>query len=124
MKGETDFTNLGLTAYPEICQMACANPCGTDWEENPDAVDVYADPKMATDVGLRKPYARHFGGVNLGFLDGHASWWNSENLIMKFAEEAKGGEAKPLGLTHWGPATFTSPPAVDNCGDPTVPGFF
>jgi len=35
--------------------------------------------------------------VNLGFLDGHASWINSEGLIAKFAE----GEFE--GVSAWGP---------------------
>ena len=41
---------------------------------------------MVTNPDLRRPYARHLGGVNLGFLDGHASWWNSERLLAKVAE--------------------------------------
>ncbi len=28
-----------------------------------------------SDGNMRRSYARHLGGVNLGFLDGHAAWW-------------------------------------------------
>jgi len=35
---------------------------------------------------LLKPYTRHLGGVNIGYLDGHASWINSRTLINRVAE--------------------------------------
>jgi prepilin-type N-terminal cleavage/methylation domain-containing protein/prepilin-type processing-associated H-X9-DG protein len=28
-----------------------------------------------SDGDMRRSYARHLGGVNFGFLDGHAAWW-------------------------------------------------
>jgi len=31
-----------------------------------------------TDPSYRATYARHMGGINLGFADGHAKWWHSE----------------------------------------------
>ncbi|MCJ7751032.1 MAG: hypothetical protein MUQ65_08045, partial [Armatimonadetes bacterium] len=27
---------------------------------------------------VRRSYARHLGGVNFGFLDGHAAWWQAD----------------------------------------------
>jgi len=79
-------------AYPELCGLGCGNPdCQTfDWDD-PDCVASGADcglylhapidGRMEADVDLRKPYSRHLGGVNVGFADGHAAWWNSEGLL-------------------------------------------
>ena len=40
------------------------------------------DPEWGTDPSKRnKDLARHLGGVNLGFLDGHARWYHSEALL-------------------------------------------
>jgi prepilin-type processing-associated H-X9-DG protein len=56
------------------------------------------------DPSLRNPYSRHLGGVNLGFLDGHAAWWHSERLIAEYAERARDGDTQPLGLYMDGPS--------------------
>jgi prepilin-type processing-associated H-X9-DG protein len=60
---------------------------------------------MMTNPDLIKPYARHFGGVNIGFLDGHASWWNSQGLIGEFASRSRKGDNFPLGLWMLGPTS-------------------
>jgi prepilin-type N-terminal cleavage/methylation domain-containing protein/prepilin-type processing-associated H-X9-DG protein len=39
--------------------------------------------KFWHDVQFRKEHARHMGGVNLGFLDGHAKWWESEAILAQ-----------------------------------------
>jgi prepilin-type processing-associated H-X9-DG protein len=39
------------------------------------------DGKYATDANLRKKQARHMGGTNLGFADGHAKWFDSEAVL-------------------------------------------
>jgi prepilin-type N-terminal cleavage/methylation domain-containing protein/prepilin-type processing-associated H-X9-DG protein len=31
--------------------------------------------------GFRKKYAPHMGGLNLGFADGHAKWWDAEAFL-------------------------------------------
>jgi prepilin-type processing-associated H-X9-DG protein len=93
---------IGAVAYPDLCGIECANTWGsTDWEMAasgecddslmfPGCWQVWAPAGDAflADVSLRRPYARHLGGVNLGFLDGHAAWMNSEALLAKFGEEA------------------------------------
>jgi len=93
-------------AYPEICALGCANDfCGwADWEAcAATAADcgLYNiapnNGSFLVDATRRKPYARHLGGVNVGFLDGHASWLNSEMLIKKAAE----GDL--TGIDFWGP---------------------
>jgi len=54
-------------------------------------VHAPGDGSFLLDPNLRKPYARHLGGVNLGHLDGHAAWINSEALIARYADGEIGG---------------------------------
>ncbi len=86
---------LGVAAYPDICQAACAT-CGcADWE-NADMVESIGDcglfnvapnnGRMYTDDEFASQYTRHLGGVNLGFLDGHATWMMSKLLVAKYAD--------------------------------------
>ena len=95
-------------AWPDICGVYCGNSeCGwVDWEvaSSDDCCggpeyQLYApsDGAFLFDRGKLKPYARHLGGVNLGFLDGHVSWWLSEAIMAKTIN----WELPPLGC--WGP---------------------
>ena len=44
-----------------------------------DLTDVESDTdRWNGDVGYRNKYCRHLGGVNLGFADGHATWWTQQ----------------------------------------------
>jgi len=112
----------GNTAYPDICALEClscdfveadqTSAAGMwDWTECPEylasgCTPIFAYPEMITSASLRKPYARHLGGVNLGFFDGHAAWWNSERLLAECASEAE-QTGRPMGLVweHWYPAS-------------------
>jgi len=81
--------NLGTFAYPDICAIECGNEiCGwADWELCTSAVDcglyLWApnDGSLLSNPSLARDYSRHLGGVNLGFLDGHAQWISSQGLI-------------------------------------------
>ncbi len=118
-KANGDFLHLANAAYPDICALGCATPafCGAvDWETCPEESDncpgvflfAPSDGSFLLDPNLRKPYSRHLGGVNLGFLDGHAAWWASEKLVSTYAEKAKDGSSKPMGLAMSGPTSFDS----------------
>jgi len=108
----------GLIAYPDICALECGNCWGwADWEACTWAADcgLYnlapIDGSFLTNPELRKPYSRHLGGVNIGFLDGHASWWGSERFLDHWVEEAKFGAGPPyageaMGVPNWGPVSF------------------
>jgi prepilin-type N-terminal cleavage/methylation domain-containing protein len=82
-----------LAAYPDLCNLECSNSvCGGwyDWEYCASwAADcgLYNgapnNGAFIADVSLRKRYARHLGGDNLGFLDGHAQWVPAEVIIRK-----------------------------------------
>jgi len=111
---QTRGADIGTAAYPEICALMCGTPpcgrpngCTVDWEMalgcgcEPVCLYVHApnNGSFLTDATLRKSYSRHLGGVNAGFLDGHAQWMNSELLVKKFAE----GDL--AGFDQWGPSS-------------------
>ncbi|HUW09931.1 MAG TPA: prepilin-type N-terminal cleavage/methylation domain-containing protein [Anaerolineae bacterium] len=106
----------GRIAYPDICRMECAICSviedGEWWDWSDCAEDLaagctpnHAYPAMITSPDLRPPYARHLGGVNLGFLDGHASWWNSERLLAKI-REGKGADMMGLSVLPYYPVSW------------------
>jgi prepilin-type processing-associated H-X9-DG protein len=37
----------------------------------------------STDPSFRKKYAPHMGGLNMGFADGHAKWWDGEAAVAQ-----------------------------------------
>jgi prepilin-type N-terminal cleavage/methylation domain-containing protein/prepilin-type processing-associated H-X9-DG protein len=107
---QTTTMRPGNVAYPDMCGMECAS-CDFvetdqmtaeglwDWSDCAEwvaegCVPHRAWPALITNPDLRRQYARHLGGVNLGFLDGHAAWWNSEKLLAECTEEG----TNPLGL--------------------------
>ena len=101
--GGVHWMSVSTNAYPDICRLGCGNEMcpSADWENCPWTVDCGApgDGSFLLNPELRKPYSRHLGGVNLGYLDGHAGWINSEALIVK----AREGEID--GLRHSGPVS-------------------
>jgi len=135
VKGTQNFLPyIGKVAYPELCGMGCSgcDQCAfADWEmcSDPamggDCVYMWAPVGggLITDKDAAKAYARHLGGVNIGFLDGHAAWWNSQRLIAEFADGVRAGEQWPLGLGHVGPASVAGaggvlPGTWGTCGAP------
>ena len=121
---------VGLTAFPDICAMSCGN-CGGgfDWEACASTaadcglyLHAPADGSVLGDGNERRKYARHLGGVNLGFADGHASWYASDALVALMTPENRVG----AGWAPWGPTEIhldtngsagTWGPASD-CGGP------
>jgi prepilin-type N-terminal cleavage/methylation domain-containing protein/prepilin-type processing-associated H-X9-DG protein len=55
-------------------QMAYASACC--WDLNDADTE-----KFNNDPSFRKHYAPHMGGLNLGFADGHAKWWDAEAAV-------------------------------------------
>ncbi len=76
-------------AYPDMCQMGCPFDCYSVSDAERDSLigdcpwiaDCYPTVAQKTDPRWRSQQARHLGGVNLGFADGHAKWWNSESMM-------------------------------------------
>ena len=60
------------------------------------------------DPALRKSHARHFGGVNIGFLDGHAQWFDSEQVIELSPTRTNLDRGRLRGYTPWGPTRDAS----------------
>ncbi len=86
-----DFTwDTARVAYPDVCRIdhvACDPTCGRDWANCPDTEGCSAGIgvwQIGTDVQYRKNWAkaRHLGGSNLGFADGHAAWMPSEQILF------------------------------------------
>jgi len=102
---QAEMGGLGIVSYPDICSLECGNnTCGgTDWEICASAADCglyYNAPNNGSFIRnpeLRKPYARHLGGVNEGYLDGHASWILSERIITLWNDKEIDG------IDRWGP---------------------
>jgi len=128
--GQTDdFSAEGL-AYPDICCLGCGNSvCSSyDWELCTNGTvgtgadcGVYNNAPnngaFLTNPELRKQYSRHLGGTNVGFLDGHASWFNSDRLLSKYLD----GELD--GVDPWGPFTGMKAPDWD-CNYETWSGYY
>jgi prepilin-type processing-associated H-X9-DG protein len=87
----------------EGCRIACEGVncavCESGWDcvGYPYAAD---QTTYRTDVNARKTTAgvraRHLGGNNLGFADGHAAWYDSESILW--------GGRKPVGNEFSGDA--------------------
>ncbi len=98
---------LGLAAYPDICALECGNCAGwADWQNCAssagECIYNYApiDGSLLRDATARKKYARHMGGSNLGFVDGHAKWQAADSIIADYASGRLGS------LDRWGPPDF------------------
>ena len=84
--------NANRLAYPDYCRTNfcyCDGDwvCSADWENCPwsQACGLSADGQQEffTDPSYRKSLARHLGGSNIGFLDGHAAWFPAETIISQ-----------------------------------------
>jgi len=129
--------NPGLLAYPDLCNAECGNCwCSDDWIEDcadsiqsgcPDAWDCFlqwhTSSAMLRDKNLLKKGARHLGGSNIGFADGHAAWMNADRFLDNWAEEARPG-LDAMGLEAWGPMSWydcgDGPFSVASGGEPTL----
>ncbi len=125
--GQVDDIGTGTLAYPDICSLECANEaCGwVDWEECTWAADcgLYdhapQDGSFLRNPELRKPFSRHRGGVNIGFLDGHAAWFDSEEVIRESPSKGNPARGALRGYAPWGP-TSDCDFAEENPGVPTL----
>jgi len=97
----------GTLAYPDLCGLECAGEdyWWADWENCAWSRRCGANVEMLRNPELRKPYARHFGGVNIGFLDGHARWLNSEEVIRESPSHGDHSRGRLRGYGPWGPTS-------------------
>ena len=129
----TDFLAPHHVAYPDICNVQCANCSCSQWVEDcADSIQAagcgediwgcylqyHARPAYLRDKTLLKPYTRHLGGSNIGYADGHASWMQADRFLDKWAEDARAADSTfALGLWAWGPVSWCSD-AENTGGDP------
>ncbi|MFB3883504.1 MAG: type II secretion system protein [Armatimonadota bacterium] len=86
------FLSIGSVAYPDICCAECSGvaPIAWGWPSDscpdgsycPDCPPLHA-PYLVVHGGpdqWKKDCARHLGGSNLGFADGHAAWIAAQRL--------------------------------------------
>jgi prepilin-type N-terminal cleavage/methylation domain-containing protein/prepilin-type processing-associated H-X9-DG protein len=111
--------DAALAAYPDVCGLACDlvggvcwsdKPYGlhADWENCDSSVDCGAgDLKLGTDIEYRKSFckARHLGGENLGFADGHAKWMSAEAIISATKPTSDTAPGSTTVMGYFGPAT-------------------
>jgi prepilin-type N-terminal cleavage/methylation domain-containing protein/prepilin-type processing-associated H-X9-DG protein len=99
-----DFAIYGV-AYPDVCALPCQDLWGPyDWlaevEMFGEELATPMDGSAITDPSYRKGhYARHLGGTNVGFADGHAAWIDSERLLT-MAKDAFAGDTTGLDATY------------------------
>ena len=130
-----NWLTVGILAYPDICCAECAgiapfmwgwggqaaglNPC-PDGSYCPDCMNLHAVNAWwnsdGYDVHARKASARHLGGVNVGWADGHASWQLSQNLIAM----SENGELEGVGWLCYPATSALGHEAF--CGSPPPPG--
>ncbi len=97
--GISDPGSPGTIAYPDMCCVECAGVAWQAWgwptAECPDGSWCPDCPPTKAAVwhiqqgpdSWKNQAARHLGGSNVGFMDGHARWFAAERLITLAAEE-------------------------------------
>jgi len=107
-----DDLTEATAAYPDICWLDCGNSMcsNTDWENaacvaSGGSCGLYnkapTSGYLLKDPSNRKDRARHLGGTNVGFWDGHAAWIAAERLI----DQVEADELLGMDKT-WGPRSY------------------
>ncbi|MFB3880884.1 MAG: DUF1559 domain-containing protein [Armatimonadota bacterium] len=104
--------SLGGMAYPDLCCVDCSGINWSAWgwptvsdpikgitdcpngDYCPECWAAKADLAWHKNPDRKNATARHLGGVNVGFADGHASWMRSQQVLTLFAD----GELEGVGL--------------------------
>jgi prepilin-type N-terminal cleavage/methylation domain-containing protein/prepilin-type processing-associated H-X9-DG protein len=134
------LSSPAVIAFPDICCAECSGYTWSAWGGWPPdkdcgildsdcgpCRDLHAGQEFWTSgPSYQKSFARHLGGVNLGFLDGHAAWWNSMSVINEGYSEGRGGMTAAYtygdlgGVFQWCPNSREED-YRNLCGDP-APG--
>jgi len=122
--GVSNAGSPGLAAYPDICCAECSgyykwdgwpptaeDACGIESSECAGCWNMHANLDFLKDPKLQEAAARHLGGSNLGFADGHASWIHARQVLAKCADGTL------MGLAPYCPSG-TRELYTKNCGDP------
>jgi prepilin-type N-terminal cleavage/methylation domain-containing protein/prepilin-type processing-associated H-X9-DG protein len=92
------YDRVEKIAYPDVCRISwyasLERGCDGDGDA-PNLITIDEINKFWGDAGLRAQYARHMGGNNLGFADGHAKWFAADAL-MSMANDQENASVVPL----------------------------
>jgi len=112
---KTSLKSPGLMAYPELCHIDCLGPaCSNLTAADAEAcsvTDCTATIEMRANTELLKPWTRHLGGSNIGFMDGSARWMMAGQILAespRYACGCTGGALvyrKLQGIGPLGPTT-------------------
>jgi prepilin-type N-terminal cleavage/methylation domain-containing protein/prepilin-type processing-associated H-X9-DG protein len=83
-----------MFAFPDVCMDRSG--CTADWSNcswSQACGNGYGSERFYKDPTIRKPWARHLGGSNLGFADGHAAWMAADAIL---ANTPGGGGGVPI----------------------------
>jgi len=87
-----EYMKLSDLAFPDTCKPEAGPECYSDWENCTWSQDcgLSADviQRFWSDSTYRRDFTRHFGGSNMGFMDGHATWMSSDAIYAN----SSGGE--------------------------------
>jgi prepilin-type processing-associated H-X9-DG protein len=104
--GLVDFCGPGTLAYPDLC---CAECSGVNWygwawptvvdgvttcpsgADCPECWAMHGSLEWIRSPDRRRASARHLGGSNMGFLDGHAQWADAQRILTMIGEEELDG---------------------------------
>ncbi|MFB3883012.1 MAG: type II secretion system protein [Armatimonadota bacterium] len=116
-----------LAAYPDLCCTACSGiiPWAWGWptvenghttcpsgEYCPECWNLRASYEWANDPDRQKASARHLGGDNIGFMDGHAAWLPAQRILTM------GRDHDMSGLMIWCNGVTTAAGYSKDCGAP------
>ena len=79
-----EYMKLSDLAYPDVCKVEADSDCYADWVNcsatQQCGLSAQVIMRFWSDSTYRRQYTRHFGGSNMGFLDGHAAWMLSDAI--------------------------------------------
>jgi prepilin-type N-terminal cleavage/methylation domain-containing protein/prepilin-type processing-associated H-X9-DG protein len=77
-----------LLAYPDQC--APGGCWSADWANCPWSIPCGPSTERRSDPNWQKQFARHLGGSNIGFADGHAAWMSARAILAESPRYACG----------------------------------
>ena len=122
--GMKSFLSIATMAYADICCAECSGVLGIAWggdAEYPCQSEplyceetcwaLHAHYAFASDPDIKRASARHLGGTNIGYADGHAGWIHAQRLIAKSDEREIEGVGWICSTISTTPSAYTA-----NCG--------
>ncbi len=129
------WLSIGTVAYPDLCAAECCGfvslepawgwpylgcPDGTYCAPCAEAHAGYWSVSRGEGIESWSTHgSRHLGGVNIGFADGHAAWYNSKSI----GPAVDDGNIERLGLICGPTTSAKGHEANEDCG-PNVDGMY